>query len=421
MPNNAKVGPQTGLPQQMPVKGKNYVDRSLSGVQSSLPISERAARLPIPGIKQFNPDEGVIEDRPGWNDEGYFDDDESDQRADKPVAKPTKVQRVKKDPAVLEDGSNTVDKSDSVKRQEAWKKQQDDKKAAREQKQRLEAFNGQALAKELLAKGDFAGYAKSIGLSPQELLLLTNQAALSIPKEVKPLTEAEQLKKDIEDLKKSKEEFQKEIQENKYWSVRNSFTSKEIMPLISNADTYEFINNMKGGVDAAAAFIYEHMDDELQKGNKLTVKQVADEMETELYNTYVASLQKAKKIKKLQSILGNQQVEDETSVEPGEEDVDQPSPKIQKPIKQVQLGMPSSIVEGLKKNVNKGLVKPQVQEEVEEDDEEDVDQGAKSFSRNPVKFPPKNVKVRFAGESNSNEGGYETFEEKLRKLRLGQI
>jgi len=420
MPNNAKVGPQTGLPQQMPVKGKNYVDRSLSGVQSSLPISERAARLLLPGIKPFNPDEGVIEDRPGWNDEGYFDD-ESGQRADKPAAKPTKVQRVKKDPAVLEDGSNTVDKSDSVKRQEAWKKQQDDKKAAREQKQRLEAFNGQALAKELLAKGDFAGYAKSIGLSPQELLLLTNQAALSIPKEVKPLTEAEQLKKDIEDLKKSKEEFQKEIQENKYWATRNTYTSKEIMPLISNADTYEFINNMKGGVDAAAAFIYEHMDDELQKGNKLTVKQVADEMETELYNTYVASLQKAKKIKKLQSILGNQQVEDETSVEPGEEDIDQPSPKIQKPIKQVQLGMPSSIVEGLKKNVNKGPVKPQVQEEVEEDDEEDVDQGAKSFSRNPVKFPPKNVKVRFAGESNSNEGGYETFEEKLRKLRLGQI
>ena len=407
MPNNAKVGAQTGLPQQMPVKGKNYVDRSLSGVQSSLPISERAAKLPIPGIKQFNPDEGVVEDRPGWNDEGYFDNEDDNAAKPSVVAKPNKIQKVKKAPAILSD----VDKPPSVLRQEAWKKQQDEKRAARDQKQRLEAFNGQALAKDLLSKGDFAGYAKAIGLSPQELLLLTNNAALSIPKEVKPLTEAEQLKQDIEDLKKSKSEFEKELQTTKYWNIRNTYTSKEIMPVISNEETYEFINNMKGGTDAAAAFIYEYMDEEFQKGNSsITVKQVADEMETELYNTYVASLQKAKKIKKLQSILGNQQSEEQVEEQP----------KNQKPAKQVQLGMPNKIVEGLKKNVVSAASSSQ-EEESEEDNEQDVDAGPRSFNRNPVKYPPKNVKVKFAGESNSEEGGYETFEEKLRKLRLGQL
>jgi len=94
-------------------------------------------------------------------------------------------------------------------------------------------------------------------------------------------------------------------------------------------------------------------------------------------------------------------------------------PKNQKPAKQVQLGMPNKIVEGLKKNVV--AASSSQEEESEEDNEQDVDAGPRSFNRNPVKYPPKNVKVKFAGESNSEEGGYETFEEKLRKLRLGQL
>lgn len=210
-----------------------------------------------------------------------------------------------------------VDKpAPAVDRRSAWQSQQAEERAARDARSRNRTAESQTLAKDFLKKGDFAGAAKVLGVSPTELRDLMTNASLTIPTPDKPLTPEQQREADEKAFRDDVKKFREEQEQFRTTTIAQHFIDKEIIPVLADTAKYEFLNARRAAEPGVVeAFIYKFMNDHYQKtfdrtkgtGEKLNPADVAEVMEQQMEQAYVRTIQKLKGIKKVSKYFGREE------------------------------------------------------------------------------------------------------------------
>jgi hypothetical protein len=205
-------------------------------------------------------------------------------------------------------------------RHDDWKTQQAAKKQELADKKAEKLAKNQVLAKDMLAKGDFAGAAKALGMTFDELRTYTQSALLGIPTEKKELTPEEKRAADEEKFKADRLAFEKEQTEFRYQQIATAYIDKNITPILKDSEKYEFINN--ADVDKIKAYMYNYMNEHFAKTKQeLKAEDVADVIEKQLYDNFVAGLEKGRTLKKVSKYFAPKEeaiAEEETSMEQAE-------------------------------------------------------------------------------------------------------
>lgn len=231
--------------------------------------------------------------------------------ADLGIAVPIDPSETQEDPAGAPGGTKTADPDRHAK----WKEQQAAKKAERETARTEKAATSQLLAKDLLAKGDLVGAAKTLGMTPAELSTLVTHATLGMPtkpEEPKKLSPEEQRVADETKFKEDRLAFEKEVREYNRNKDVTSFIEKNIAPELQNKDKYEMIH-AASDIPKISAYVYEYMnqhyletsgkneDGSFKPGEVLKASDILESIEETMYKAHVQSLERAKKIKKVSS------------------------------------------------------------------------------------------------------------------------
>ena len=175
-----------------------------------------------------------------------------------------------------------------------------DQKAAREQregKKTAKAAESQALARDFLKKGDLVGAAKSLGMSPSEFREYAQNVLLTVPTPDAELTPEQKKEKDEQAFREEVKAFKSEQEQFRSATIRAGYIKDKVMPAIADAAKFEFIHTE--GADKVAAYIYDFMNAHYGKTREeLSASDVAEEIEKQLEANFVASVEKARKMKK---------------------------------------------------------------------------------------------------------------------------
>lgn len=221
----------------------------------------------------FNTETGLHESVPGgWSGK------DGKQVAEPPPAK------------VAKDGKQPT-------RHEQWLADQKTAREAREGKRSAKAAESQALARDFLKKGDLVGAAKSLGMSPAEFREYAQNVLLTVPTPDKELTADQKRAADEEAFRAEQVAFKKQQEAFNSGVIRAGYIKDKIAPVIADSDRFEFIHN-EGSVKMAE-YIYDFMNAHYGKTREeLSVADVAEEIEKTLEKNFVASVEKARKMKK---------------------------------------------------------------------------------------------------------------------------
>ena len=182
-------------------------------------------------------------------------------------------------------------------RHETWLAEQKAAREAREAKKTAKTAESQALARDFLKKGDLAGAANSLGMPSSELRELLLGGLLTTPTPDKELTPEQKKAADEEAFRASVLAHQKDVDAFKNATIRASYIKDKILPALADAAKYEFLHNE--GVEKSAAYAYDFMNAHYQKTREeLSISDVLSEMEKTLEKNFVASVERAKKMKK---------------------------------------------------------------------------------------------------------------------------
>ena len=227
-------------------------------------------------LTQFNPDSGMVEADPAspWGGQ----------------AKPLEPEPVKPaDPA-------------APSRRDAWKAEQDKIKAERAAKSAKALEERQPLAREFLKKGDLAGAAKALGMTPAEFREYAQNVLLTMPTPDKELTPEQKREADEKAFRESQEAFRKEQEAWRFQVTAENYIRDNIRPVLADKEAYEFISQQAPG--SVEAYIYRFMNDHYVKTQEtLNVKDVADTVELELEKAAVATFERNKGLKKFAKVL----------------------------------------------------------------------------------------------------------------------
>lgn len=239
----------------------------------------------------------------------------------KPVTEHTAVKRAipvtdYAGPAVDEPVAETpvVETPAEPTRHQKWLQQQKEKREARDAGRAERATKAQALAADLLKKGDLPGAAKALGLPVSELVTLTNQAAIGVKPEdpVKPLTAEEQRAADEAKFKADRLAFENEQRQWRLDRDVRDYVAANISPVLADKDAFEMIHNV--GAESVSAYAYDYMNRHYQAtGEKLAAKDVLETIEQQMYDSHVAVLEKAKTLKKVAKLFAPAVSEEDTS------------------------------------------------------------------------------------------------------------
>lgn len=220
-------------------------------------------------------------------------------RADSPWGAPSSSPDAQQPSEVATDQDKPAASPD---RHAAWKKAQAEQKATREQAKLDRQVKEQALAREHLKKGDLTSAAKALGMTPAEFQAYTQNALLAIPTPDKEQTPEQKRQAEDEKFRADRLAFEKEQREWRYMQTANDFIRANIEPVLKDTDKYEFINEQEK--PKIYSYIYEFMNKHYQETQEtLSVNDIADEIENQLFNTYKASVEKGKKLKKAASLF----------------------------------------------------------------------------------------------------------------------
>ena len=223
----------------------------------------------------------------------------------------------------------------SKDRHEQWKKDQAAKQESRQIAKTEKAAKQQLLAKDYLQKGDIMNAAKALGTTPQELIALTQNAALSIPTVKEQMTPEQKRAQEEKDYRESKDNQLKELQNN-YSNLANSIWIKEnITPVLTDKTKFELIN--RGDVSKISQAIFEYANKHyidtckldakgnlLEKGEILDINEIAETIEQQYEEAAIASIEANKKAKKLAKYFADKS-EDEQVEDPIEEEQEEPA------------------------------------------------------------------------------------------------
>lgn len=217
------------------------------------------------------------------------------------------------DPEAAANEAPAVEAPAEKDRHAKWREAQEAKRKARADASAEAAAKRQGLARELLGKGDLAGAAKALGISPPELVTLVNHAAMGMkPEEAapKPLTPEEQRTADEKSFREEMKAFRAEQESYRNQQAMTSFVEKSIRPVLADKDAYEMIHAW--GAEDIETYAYRYMNqhyfDTSEKdaagkiakpGEILNAKDVLDAIEANLLNEHVATLERARALKKV--------------------------------------------------------------------------------------------------------------------------
>lgn len=208
--------------------------------------------------------------------------------------------------AKLDPKPDTTQQPQTPDRHTAWKAEQAAKRAEREQKKSEKQVQNQLLAKDFLQKGDLAGASNALGISPSDLIALVSNGALGIKPEVKTKTPEEIRTEEEAKFRADRLAFEKEQREWKYQQTAQSYIKDNISPVLVDKDSFEFIHQYD--VKQIENYTYEYMNEHYRKtGEVLNAKDVLETIENEMYNSHVASLEKARGIKKVAKYFSPQE------------------------------------------------------------------------------------------------------------------
>jgi len=259
----------------------------------------------IPSLTQFNPETREVEDIPSWNDRNGVGN--------------------------VEEAAPLADKKDEISQKDrhtAWKEQQAKAAAERKAKQVEKQVKQQELARDYLKQNNLVKAAEALNMTPAELQLYVTNGALGIPPEKEAeLTPEQKREKEYADFKAEQLKFKQETEQWKYNQQANEFIREAIAPILKDKEKYEFIN--QGDVVKYQSFIYEYMNKHFREtGETLSVADVADSIEENLYNSFMTSYEKMKGMKKLSKLFSQQQAEEQSQsdnpVQQGQVRVTQP-------------------------------------------------------------------------------------------------
>lgn len=201
-------------------------------------------------------------------------------------------------------------------RHEKWKTDQAAKKEARQASKAERAATQAVSLKEMFSKGDIVGAAAVLNMSPADLLVLTQNAALKIPTEQKELTPEQKKTQEEESFRSEYASFKKEQEQFKYQQIASSFIKDNIDPILSDKEKFEMINAPGNDVRQIKTVIYEYMNKHYQDttvydsngnvikdGQILSPADIAETIEQQLYDVAVQNAERLKLLKKTAKLL----------------------------------------------------------------------------------------------------------------------
>ena len=178
----------------------------------------------------------------------------------------------------------------------AWKTEQAVKKEERAAQQTAKKVKSEALAQDLLRKGDLVGAAKALNMSPSDLAAYVDNARLQIPNPDKKLSPEEQYKADEKKFKEDRLAFEQEQRDFKRSVIKDSYIKSKIAPVVQDQEAFEFIH--LNDVNKITDYIYEFMNNHFaETGEELLAKDVAENIERTMKETFIEGLKKTEKLK----------------------------------------------------------------------------------------------------------------------------
>lgn len=278
-------------------------------------VKDSPAVREIAPLTDYNSKSGMIEPRKGWG-----------ANENKEIA------------ATETDKDETPKKTPSKDRHEQWKKDQEAKKNQRETIKTEKAAKQQLLAKDYLQKGDILGAARALGTTPQELIALTQNAALSIPTTKERMTPEQKKLQDEKEYHEARERRIKDLETNQVNLANSIWIKENIAPVLKDTTKFELIN--RGDVSKISQAIFDYANKHyidtckldakgnlLEKGEVLDINEIAETIEQQYEEAAIASIEANKKAKKLAKYFTSKaEEEQEEPVE--EEEAEEPAPLV---------------------------------------------------------------------------------------------
>lgn len=293
---------QTGLPPQ----GSNPKNGPSK-------MGEKVVR-DVPGITEYNPEDGTVAPVGPYKTieqklkEQRTAEKEAEQKAKEKKAAPKKEE--------------TEAEAKAAGRHQAWKDKQTAKKAERVEKQQAKQMEQQMLAKDYLKQGNVMKAAEALGMTPTEFLLASQNAALGMQTQDKPLSPEEKKVKDAADYQASLEAERQENQRFRYESTLRDWVRENVAPIMKDVEKYELLNRDPKIIPNIQRAAYEYINQHYQEthqydsagqiikeGEILKVEDVLNEMENYMENTIKSDLDKAKGIKKFSKYFTKEEQE----------------------------------------------------------------------------------------------------------------
>jgi hypothetical protein len=276
MPQDFNINRTTPATTVQPMPKTNAV-----GNERRVNIAEKSTVREIAPLTEYNNETGLL-----------------DIKADAPWGRRTDEEGVEQS-TQSENGQVQQEASTNKDRHAQWKQEQSQKKAEREQKRTEKQVQKQAQAKALLSQGDLLGAANALDMSPADLVTLVTNAALQIkPEDQKALSPEEKKQREEEQFRKERLQFEQEQKDWRYQQIASNYIRDNITPELQNKDKYEFIH--QNDINQIQSYTYEYMNKHFQEtGETLNAKDVLETIEEQMYQSYVASLEKGRSIKKV--------------------------------------------------------------------------------------------------------------------------
>jgi hypothetical protein len=250
-----------------------------SSQNSPIKVSEKPVVRNIAPLNQYNRETGIREAR--------TDSPWGNQQADT-------------EPEVMQDAPpvRTDVKTSSTQRQEQWKSEQQAKKEARQEQQVSKQVKQQALAKDLFFKGDLAGAAQALGMSPTDLITYVDNARLQIPNKKEELSPEQIRAKEDTDYRADRAKFEQDQRDFKFQVIATNYIREHMDPILTDKKAFEFIH--KNDVNKIKNYAYNYMNNHLQEtGETLDVKDVLEHIENQFVETFRASIEKLRDVDKM--------------------------------------------------------------------------------------------------------------------------
>lgn len=218
-------------------------------------------------------------------------------------------------------------------RHETWKATQKAARVAREAKATEKAVAKQALAADALRKGDISTASNLLGMTVQELLIMTQNAALSLPTEKENMSDEQRKAKEEADLLSAKDRKLEQMEQRLFEREASDWIKENLNPVLQDTDKFELINQGNAPKIKRAIFDYviKHWQETAEfdssgkvtkDGERLDPVAIAEEMEATLEKEAIANAQKISKLKKLKKYFAKTEEEETEEEEEPEEEME---------------------------------------------------------------------------------------------------